>query len=127
PRRPGAVPRQAGRQGPRRQRGVAALPAPCQRGAAAVTGVSGACAMLGAYPITHPITGAIMTDAIQAEGLVKRFGATTALAGVDLAARAGTVLAVLGPNGAGKTTAVRILATLLAPDGGRASVHGYDV
>jgi oleandomycin transport system ATP-binding protein len=68
-----------------------------------------------------------MTDAIQAEGLVKRFGATTALAGVDLTARAGTVLAVLGPNGAGKTTAVRILATLLAPDGGRATVHGYDV
>ncbi|HEY2575053.1 MAG TPA: LuxR C-terminal-related transcriptional regulator, partial [Streptosporangiaceae bacterium] len=55
----------------------------------------------------------IMTNAIEADGLVKRFGKTTALAGVDLVARAGTVLGVLGPNGAGKTTAVRILATLL--------------
>ncbi len=68
-----------------------------------------------------------MSDAIQAEGLVKRFGETTALAGVDLAARTGTVLAVLGPNGAGKTTAVRILATLLRPDQGHATVAGYDV
>ena len=65
--------------------------------------------------------------AIEAEGLVKRFGKTTALAGADLAARTGTVLGLLGPNGAGKTTAVRILATLLRPDGGRASVAGYDV
>ncbi len=68
-----------------------------------------------------------MTNAIEATGLVKRFGKTTALAGVDLAARPGTVLAVLGPNGAGKTTAVRILATLLRPDGGQARVLGYDV
>ncbi|MBV1855055.1 ATP-binding cassette domain-containing protein [Catellatospora tritici] len=68
-----------------------------------------------------------MTFAFQAEGLVKRFGATTALAGVDLAARPGTVLGVLGPNGAGKTTAVRILATLLRPDAGRATVGGLDV
>jgi ABC-type multidrug transport system ATPase subunit len=68
-----------------------------------------------------------MSDAIQAEGLVKRFGETVALAGVDLSARTGTVLAVLGPNGAGKTTAVRILATLLQPDQGRATVAGYDV
>jgi oleandomycin transport system ATP-binding protein len=67
------------------------------------------------------------TNAIEAAGLVKRFGKTTALAGVDLAARPGRVLGVLGPNGAGKTTAVRILATLLRPDGGRASVCGYDV
>ena len=59
--------------------------------------------------------------AIQAEGLVKRFGDTTALAGVDLAVRPGTVLGVLGPNGAGKTTAVRILATLLRPDAGQAT------
>ena len=57
--------------------------------------------------------------AIEAEGLVKRFGETTALAGVDLAVRPGTVLGVLGPNGAGKTTAVRVLATLLRPDGGQ--------
>jgi oleandomycin transport system ATP-binding protein len=68
-----------------------------------------------------------MMYAIEAEGLVKRFGKTTALAGADLAARTGTVLGLLGPNGAGKTTAVRILATLLRPDGGRASVAGYDV
>src|SRR5215468_10156013 len=68
-----------------------------------------------------------MTDAILAEGLVKRFGATTALAGVDLAVRTGTVFGLLGPNGAGKTTAVRILATLLPPDGGRATVGGHDV
>jgi oleandomycin transport system ATP-binding protein len=68
-----------------------------------------------------------VTDAIKAEGLVKNFGKTRALAGADLAARAGTVLGVLGPNGAGKTTAVRILTTLLQPDGGTASVGGYDV
>jgi len=67
------------------------------------------------------------TDAIEATGLVKRFGKTTALAGVDLAARQGRVLGVLGPNGAGKTTAVRVLATLLRPDGGQARVFGYDV
>ena len=59
-----------------------------------------------------------MDYAIEAEGLRKRFGDTQALDGVDLAARRGTVLGVLGPNGAGKTTAVRILATLLRPDGG---------
>ncbi|MFI0465260.1 ATP-binding cassette domain-containing protein [Saccharopolyspora sp. 5N102] len=68
-----------------------------------------------------------MSFAIQAEGLVKRFGSTTALAGVDLAVPAGTILGVLGPNGAGKTTAVRILATLLRPDAGTATVAGYDV
>ncbi len=68
-----------------------------------------------------------MTDAIIAEGLVKRFGGTTALAGVDLAVRTGSVLGLLGPNGAGKTTAVRIFATLLRPDAGRAIVGGYDV
>jgi len=68
-----------------------------------------------------------MTNAIEASGLVKHFGKTTALAGVDLVARQGTVLGVLGPNGAGKTTAVRILATLLRADGGQAQVCGYDV
>jgi oleandomycin transport system ATP-binding protein len=65
------------------------------------------------------------TNAIEARGLVKRFGKTTALAGVDLTARTGTVLGLLGPNGAGKTTAVRILATLLRPDAGDALVCGY--
>ncbi|TDD72812.1 ATP-binding cassette domain-containing protein [Actinomadura darangshiensis] len=68
-----------------------------------------------------------MDEVIRAEGLRKRFGDTTALDGVDIAARRGTVLGVLGPNGAGKTTAVRVLATLLKPDAGRAEVSGYDV
>ncbi|WP_436522330.1 ATP-binding cassette domain-containing protein [Actinoplanes sp. HUAS TT8] len=67
------------------------------------------------------------TNAIHAEGLVKRYGGTTALAGVDLAVRPGTVLGLLGPNGAGKTTAVRILATLIRPDAGHATVGGFDV
>jgi oleandomycin transport system ATP-binding protein len=68
-----------------------------------------------------------MSYAIQAEGLVKRYGRTTALAGVDLAVETGTILGVLGPNGAGKTTAVRILATLLRPDEGQATVCGHDI
>ncbi|MGH3821589.1 MAG: ATP-binding cassette domain-containing protein [Pseudonocardiaceae bacterium] len=68
-----------------------------------------------------------MNHAIWAEGLVKHFAETTALDGVDLAVRTGTVLGVLGPNGAGKTTAVRVLATLLQPDAGHATVGGYDV
>src|ERR1700729_1667725 len=68
-----------------------------------------------------------MTHVIEAEGLTKRFGATRALAGVDLAADGGQVLALLGPNGAGKTTIVRILATLLRADSGHARVSGYDV
>jgi daunorubicin resistance ABC transporter ATP-binding subunit len=65
--------------------------------------------------------------AILAEGLGKRFGEVRALDGVDLELPAGKVLALLGPNGAGKTTMVRILATLLAPDAGRARVAGFDV
>ncbi|WP_431676462.1 ATP-binding cassette domain-containing protein [Kitasatospora sp. KL5] len=68
-----------------------------------------------------------MSYAIEAEGLAKSFKETRALAGVDLTARSGTVLGLLGPNGAGKTTAVRIFATLLQPDGGRAAVAGHDV
>ena len=68
-----------------------------------------------------------MTTVIEAEGLTKRFGATQALAGVDISADRGQVLALLGPNGAGKTTIVRILATLLKPDDGSARVSGYDV
>jgi ABC-2 type transport system ATP-binding protein len=65
--------------------------------------------------------------AIVAEGLVKRYGEATALDGFDLTVETGTVCGLLGPNGAGKTTAVRILATLLRPDGGRARVAGADV
>jgi oleandomycin transport system ATP-binding protein len=68
-----------------------------------------------------------MDHVIRAEGLRKAFGDTRELDGVDLEARRGTVLGVLGPNGAGKTTAVRVLATLLRPDGGRAEVCGHDV
>ena len=68
-----------------------------------------------------------MNHAIQAEGLTKSFGDILALDRVDLSVPAGTVLGMLGPNGAGKTTAVRILATLLRPDSGRASVAGRDI
>jgi ABC-2 type transport system ATP-binding protein len=69
-----------------------------------------------------------MTDnAIETVGLRKRYGATLALDGLDLAAAAGTVLGVLGPNGAGKTTAVRVLTTLARPDEGTARVAGLDV
>jgi len=65
--------------------------------------------------------------AISVEGLVKSFGEVRALDGVDLEAAPGAVLGLLGPNGAGKTTAVRVLTTLLAPDGGTARVAGLDV
>ncbi|WP_035719471.1 daunorubicin resistance protein DrrA family ABC transporter ATP-binding protein [Gordonia shandongensis] len=65
--------------------------------------------------------------AIDARGLVKHFGETKAVNGVDLAVPAGTVYGVLGPNGAGKTTTVSMLATLLRPDAGTAEIFGYDV
>jgi ABC transporter DrrB family efflux protein len=65
--------------------------------------------------------------AARVEGAAKRFGATVALAGVDLEVPEGTVFGLLGPNGAGKTTLVRILTTLLTPDAGRAEVLGHDV
>lgn len=65
--------------------------------------------------------------AVEAHGLVKHFTTTKAVDGIDLAVRTGSVYGVLGPNGAGKTTAVRMLATLLRPDAGTATVFGHDV
>ena len=67
------------------------------------------------------------TAAVEVRGLVKHYGPTKALDGVDLEVRPGTVLGVLGPNGAGKTTLVRVLSTLVQPDAGTARVAGYDV
>jgi ABC-2 type transport system ATP-binding protein len=68
-----------------------------------------------------------MADAIEVEGLSKRFGEIVALDAVDFSAPARSVFGLLGPNGAGKTTAIRILATVLEPDAGRAAVLGHDV
>ena len=68
-----------------------------------------------------------LTFAVEADGLVKTFGDTRALDGLDLRVATGTVLGLLGPNGAGKTTTVRVLATLLTPDAGSARVLGHDV
>ena len=65
--------------------------------------------------------------AIEATGLAKSFGDTRAVSGVDLAVPAGAIYGVLGPNGAGKTTTIRMLATLLTPDAGSATVLGHDV
>jgi ABC transporter DrrB family efflux protein len=82
-------------------------------------------------PGTGPVTGVngrgSSVPAVRVEGVVKRFGATVALDGAGLEVPAGMVFGLLGPNGAGKTTLVRILATLLAPDAGRAEVFGHDV
>ena len=82
-----------------------------------------------AAPIPCPGMGMGMgtDDAIVVEGLKKSYGSVQALCGVDFTARTGTVLGLLGPNGAGKTTAVRVLSTLLKPDGGSARVVGLDV
>ena len=65
--------------------------------------------------------------AVETDGLVKTFGATRAVHGVNLTIPRGSVYGVLGPNGAGKTTTIRILTTLLRPDGGTARVLGHDV
>jgi len=67
-----------------------------------------------------------MIPILEARGLTKRFGKTQALAGLDLVARPGRVVALLGPNGAGKTTFVRAVATLLRPDAGTLHVDGID-
>ena len=71
--------------------------------------------------------GGSRPPAVSVAGVVKRFGSTTALAGVDLEVPEGMVFGLLGPNGAGKTTLIRILATLLEPDAGRAELLGHDV
>ena len=68
-----------------------------------------------------------MTPIVEARGLMKRYGKTQALAGLDLVANPGRVVALLGPNGAGKTTFVRAVATLLRPDAGTLHVDGIDV
>lgn len=68
-----------------------------------------------------------MDLAIETSGLIKNFGATPAVRGIDLQVQAGSVYGVLGPNGAGKTTTVRMLATLLPPDAGSARVLGHDI
>ncbi|HEV3287997.1 MAG TPA: ATP-binding cassette domain-containing protein, partial [Streptosporangiaceae bacterium] len=82
-------------------------------------------------PGRGPVTGVngrgLPVPAVRVEGVVKRFGATVALDGAGLEVPAGMVFGLLGPNGAGKTTLVRILATLLSPDAGRAEVFGRDV
>jgi ABC-2 type transport system ATP-binding protein len=72
-------------------------------------------------------SGTSMTNAVETRGLVKTFGSTRALDGVDLTIRRGSVYGLLGPNGAGKTTAIRVLTTLLKPTSGTVSVLGHDV
>ncbi|RAJ63380.1 ABC-2 type transport system ATP-binding protein [Streptomyces sp. Amel2xB2] len=90
-------------------------PAPDANGAARTTAVPA------------PASGTADAPAVETHGLVKVFGDNRAVDGIDLRVPAGAVYGVLGPNGAGKTTAVRMLATLLRPDGGRARVFGHDV
>jgi ABC-2 type transport system ATP-binding protein len=87
------------------------------------------CGRLSNYQLVHIYRESALnsTLAIEAEGLVKVFGETRAVDGVDLVVRKGSVYGFLGPNGAGKTTTIRILATLLHPDGGTARVFGHDV
>jgi ABC-2 type transport system ATP-binding protein len=90
-------------------------------------GSSDALALPGEICGGMPLSKVSSGPAIFAEGLTKSFGEVRALRGIDLAVPRGAVLGVLGPNGAGKTTAVRILTTLLLPDGGRAIIDGHDV
>ena len=79
------------------------------------------------YPLTKSPAPPGGSGAIEARGLVKRYGDVVALTGLDLTGPEGTVLGLIGPNGAGKTTAVSILTTLLKPDGGTATVAGADL
>jgi ABC-2 type transport system ATP-binding protein len=80
------------------------------------------------YTIHQPEGAEVIDEvAVRAVGLTKAYGSKQVLSGIDLEVRRGSVLALLGPNGAGKTTTVRILATLLPPDGGTAMVGGFDV
>lgn len=89
--------------------------------------VSGMNTYSSTLPRSSASTGRDSDLAIDARGLVKHFGSTKAVNGVDLAVPAGTVYGVLGPNGAGKTTTVSMLATLLKPDAGYGRIFGYDV
>jgi ABC-2 type transport system ATP-binding protein len=73
------------------------------------------------------LVGNVSDSAIRVEGLVKNYGSIEALKGIDFEVPHKTIFGLLGPNGAGKTTAIRILSTILRPDGGRAEVMGYDV
>ncbi|HET6864286.1 MAG TPA: ATP-binding cassette domain-containing protein [Solirubrobacteraceae bacterium] len=75
----------------------------------------------------HPISRSYGVPGVEVRGLVKQFGKIRALDGLDLVVPAGAVCGILGPNGAGKTTIIRILGTLLRPDGGTARVLGHDV
>ncbi len=68
-----------------------------------------------------------MSAIIETQGLIKRYGDVTALAGIDLVVQPGEIFGFLGPNGAGKSTAIKILSTLLKPTAGRATLAGFDV
>src|SRR5581483_8125533 len=92
-------------------------------GRASALAGSGIARILG--HMTQPASSSAL--AVETEDLVKDFGQTRALDGLDLAVPAGSVYGLLGPNGAGKTTSIRVLATLLRPDGGSARVLGHDV
>lgn len=78
--------------------------------------------------MTHPISSTLRNArlAVEAKGLIKNFGDNKAVNGVNLSIEAGRIYGVLGPNGAGKTTTISMLSTLLRPDGGQASIFGYD-
>ncbi len=83
--------------------------------------------MASTAPIALTALTALPPPIVEVKNLTKRFGETVVLRGIDLAVQRGTVLGVLGPNGAGKTTAINCLTTLLVPDGGQATIAGYDV